>query len=86
MRDLTQGPIPGQLVAIVAPIAAGMPAQTLNFLIDLAMFVVMLPAFWLSTVPGHKIDHVWMLSVASVWLQACLSVVLLQRTMRARLA
>jgi Na+-driven multidrug efflux pump len=46
----------------------------------------MLPAIWLSTTAWHRIDHVWMLSVASVWLQACLSVVLLQRTMRARLA
>ncbi len=46
----------------------------------------MLPAIWLSTLPGHKIDHVWYLSVASVWLQAGLSLYLLQRTMRARLA
>lgn len=35
MRDLTQGPIPGHLVAMAAPIAAGMLAQTLYFLIDL---------------------------------------------------
>jgi putative MATE family efflux protein len=35
MRDLTQGPIPGHLVAMAAPIGAGMLAQTLYFLIDL---------------------------------------------------
>jgi putative MATE family efflux protein len=35
MRDLTKGPIPGHLVAMAAPIAAGMLAQTLYFLIDL---------------------------------------------------
>ena len=35
MRDLTQGPIPGHLLAMAAPIAAGMLAQTLYFLIDL---------------------------------------------------
>jgi putative MATE family efflux protein len=50
------------------------------------IFTFMLPAFWLSTVPGHKIDHVWMLSVASVWTQAAISLVLLRRTMKARLA
>lgn len=50
------------------------------------LFTFMLPAIWLSTLPGLEIDHVWMLSVASVWLQAAISVVLLQRTMRARLA
>jgi len=30
MRDLTQGPIPGHLVAMAVPIAAGMLAQTLS--------------------------------------------------------
>jgi Na+-driven multidrug efflux pump len=35
MRDLTQGPIPGHLVAMAVPIAVGMLAQTLYFLIDL---------------------------------------------------
>jgi len=46
----------------------------------------MLPAVWLSTLPGRKIEHVWLLSVASVWTQAIISVVLLRRTMQARLA
>jgi putative MATE family efflux protein len=45
----------------------------------------MLPAIWLSTVPGYAIEQVWYLSVASVWLQAALSVWLLRRTMRDRL-
>jgi putative MATE family efflux protein len=44
-----------------------------------------LPAIWLSTQSGFKIDHVWYLSVASVWLQAALSVYLLTRTMKSRL-
>ena len=35
MRDLTQGPIAGHLLGMAAPIAAGMLAQTLYFLIDL---------------------------------------------------
>jgi putative MATE family efflux protein len=46
----------------------------------------MLPAIWISTLPGYRIDQVWYLSVASVWLQAMLSLFLLHRTMRARLA
>ena len=35
MRDLTQGPVPGHLVAMATPIAVGMLGQTLYFLIDL---------------------------------------------------
>jgi putative MATE family efflux protein len=50
------------------------------------IFTFMLPAIWLSTLPGLRIEHVWYLSVASVWLQALISFVLLQRTMKARLA
>ena len=45
----------------------------------------MIPAIWLTTVPGYRIDQVWYLSVASVWLQAGISVLLLRRTMAARL-
>ncbi|HKX59719.1 MAG TPA: MATE family efflux transporter [Steroidobacteraceae bacterium] len=45
----------------------------------------MIPAIWLTTVPGYRIDQVWYLSVASVWLQAGISVLLLRRTMEARL-
>lgn len=50
------------------------------------LLTFMLPAIWLSTVPGFQLDHVWYLSVASVWLQATISLFLLWRTMRARLA
>jgi len=35
MRDLTQGPIPGHLLHMALPIAIGMLAQTLYFLVDL---------------------------------------------------
>ena len=35
MKDLTQGPIPRQIVAIAVPIAAGMMFQTLYYLVDL---------------------------------------------------
>jgi putative MATE family efflux protein len=45
----------------------------------------MLPAIWLSTMAGYRIEQVWYLSLASVWLQAAISVVLLRRTMQARL-
>jgi putative MATE family efflux protein len=50
------------------------------------VFTFMLPAIWLSTLPGLELDHVWYVSVASVWLQAALSLFLLRRTMRVRLA
>ena len=46
----------------------------------------MIPAICLSTTPWHRIHHVWYLSVASVWLQAATSLILLRRTMRIRLA
>ena len=46
----------------------------------------MVPAIWLSTQPWLQIDHVWYLSVASVWLQAGLSLYLVSRVMRQRLA
>jgi putative MATE family efflux protein len=44
-----------------------------------------LPAIWLSTLPGLRLDHIWYLSVASVATQAIISLVLLHRVMRARL-
>jgi hypothetical protein len=46
----------------------------------------MLPAIWLTTLPDFRIDQVWYLSVFSVWVQAAISVLLLRRTMDARLA
>ena len=35
MKDLTQGPVSGQVLAMAAPIAIGMIFQTLYYLIDL---------------------------------------------------
>jgi len=45
-----------------------------------------IPVILISRLPGHRIDHVWYLSVASTWLQALTSFLLLRRTMRVRLA
>ena len=45
-----------------------------------------LPAIWLTTLPGLRLDHVWFLSVASVATQMIVSLVLLHRVMRKRLA
>jgi len=45
-----------------------------------------IPVIFVSTLPGYRIDHVWYVSIASVWLQALISYLLLRRTMRARLA
>jgi putative MATE family efflux protein len=45
----------------------------------------MVPAIWLSTLPGYRIDQVWYVSVASVWVQVAISFLLLRRTMKARL-
>ena len=44
-----------------------------------------LPAIWLTTLPGLQLDHVWFLSVASVASQTIISLVLLHRVMRERL-
>jgi putative MATE family efflux protein len=46
----------------------------------------MLPAIWLSSLPGYHIDQVWYVSLVSVWIQAAISIVLLRQTMKARLA
>jgi putative MATE family efflux protein len=45
-----------------------------------------LPAIWLASLPGLQLDHIWFLSVTSVALQAIISLVLLHRVMRERLA
>ena len=37
-----------------------------------------LPAFWLAERAGFRIEHVWYLSVTTVWLQALLSLVLVR--------
>ncbi|WP_298280047.1 MATE family efflux transporter [uncultured Bradyrhizobium sp.] len=44
------------------------------------------PVIWLSTQPGFRIEHVWYLSIVSTTLQAGLSLWLLRREFRKRLA
>ena len=44
------------------------------------------PSIWLSTWPGFRMEHVWYLSIATTTLQAALSVWLLLREFRKRLA
>jgi Na+-driven multidrug efflux pump len=44
-----------------------------------------LPAIWLSTRPGFRMEHVWYLSIAATTLQAGLSLWLLRREFRRRL-
>jgi Na+-driven multidrug efflux pump len=45
-----------------------------------------LPAVWLSSRPGFELRHLWYLSVATVLLQMTLSLLLLAREYRRRLA
>ena len=45
-----------------------------------------LPAIWLSTWPGFRVEQVWYLSIAATTLQAALSVWLLRREFGKRLA
>ncbi|MDC6657700.1 hypothetical protein OEZ74_25855, partial [Leclercia adecarboxylata] len=44
------------------------------------------PVIWLSTQPGFRIEHVWYLSIVTTTLQAGLSLWLLRREFRKRLA
>ena len=50
------------------------------------VFTYSLPAIWLSTRPGFRIEHVWYLSIATTTLQAAFSVWLLRREFGKRLA
>ena len=50
------------------------------------LFFYAVPAIWLSTRPGFAIEHVWYLSIATTTLQAGLSLWLLRREFRKRLA
>jgi putative MATE family efflux protein len=50
------------------------------------MITFAIPAIWLSTRPGFQIRHIWMLSVATVTLQLVVSLLLLRREFRRRLA
>ena len=43
------------------------------------------PVFWLASRPGFKIEHVWYLSVATVSIQALVSLLLLRRELGRRL-
>jgi putative MATE family efflux protein len=49
------------------------------------VFTYSLPAIWLSTRPGFRIEYVWYLSIAATMLQAALSLWLLRREFRKRL-
>jgi putative MATE family efflux protein len=58
----------------------------LAFLSSLSRIITfMLPATYLSTVEGIELHHIWVLSVASTYLQAVIIFVLLRREMRLRL-
>jgi putative MATE family efflux protein len=45
-----------------------------------------LPAIWLSTQSFFRLEHLWQWSIATAWLQACASVLLLRHQFRARIA
>ena len=49
------------------------------------VFTYSLPAIWLSTRPGFRMEYVWYLSIAATTLQALLSLWLLRREFRKRL-
>jgi putative MATE family efflux protein len=49
------------------------------------LFTYAVPAIWLSTRPGFRIEHVWYLSIATTTLQAGLSLWLLRREFKKRL-
>jgi len=44
-----------------------------------------IPAIWLTTLPNYRLEHVWYLSIATVVLQAVISVMLLRKQMRLQL-
>jgi len=56
----------------------------LSSAVRLAVFVPF--AVWLSAQPGFHLDEVWYLSVATVWLQATVSYLLMRQQFRRRLA
>ncbi|OAF11033.1 MATE family efflux transporter [Bradyrhizobium centrolobii] len=49
------------------------------------VFTYALPAIWLSTRPGFRMEHVWYLSIAATTLQAAMSLWLLRREFGKRL-
>jgi putative MATE family efflux protein len=52
--------------------------------IRMVLFVI--PALWLAARPGFEIHHLWYASVASMFMQACISYLLLRREFARRLA
>jgi putative MATE family efflux protein len=58
--------------------------SVLSSAIRLVIFVI--PALWLSTRPDFRLEDVWYVSVASFWVQAGISCVLVRREFRRRLA
>ncbi len=90
MKDLTQGSIYRHLLAMAAPIAAGMLLQTLYFIVDL-YFVAQLGDAALAGVGAagtamFELADIWHLSVATVAVQAIVSLLLLRTELRQRLA
>jgi Na+-driven multidrug efflux pump len=55
----------------------------LSSAIRLGVFVPL--AVWLAAQPAFHLDEVWLLSVATVWLQAVVSYVLLRQQFKRRL-
>jgi hypothetical protein len=47
--------------------------------------VYALPAVWLTTQPGYKIEHIWYLSIVAAVTQMTVSVLLLRKQMRLQL-
>lgn len=49
------------------------------------LLIYALPLFWLTAQPGHQLEHVWYLSIASSAVQLVISVTLLRKQMRLQL-
>lgn len=49
------------------------------------LIVYALPAVWLSTQPGYKLEHIWYLSIFAAAVQLAVSLVLLRKQMRLQL-
>jgi putative MATE family efflux protein len=49
------------------------------------LFVYALPAIWLTTQPGYKLEHIWYLSIVAAVTQMLVSVMLLRKQMRLQL-
>ena len=53
---------------------------------SLRLITYVVPTLWLSAQPGFRAEHIWYLSIATTTLQALLSLWLLHRELRKRLA